>query len=68
MISLLAAPMYLFDPADRVDMVHEASLEPITAAVIDMVNGLADTSAAALHASEYQPPQAQRLPGCEAGL
>lgn len=67
-ISLLAAPMYLFDPADRVDMVHEASLEPITAAVIDMVNGLADTSAAALHASEYQPPQAQRLPGCEAGL
>ncbi len=66
-ISLLAAPMYLFDPADRLNMVHEESLQPITAAVIDMVNGLADTSSADLRASEYQPPRQQPLRACVTG-
>lgn len=64
-ISLLAAPMYLFDPADRLNMVHEASLEPITGAVIDMVNGLATSSAAEMQASEYQPPQSAPINACK---
>ncbi|MEM9515673.1 MAG: hypothetical protein AAGA42_12530 [Actinomycetota bacterium] len=34
MVNLLAAPMYLFDPADRHEMVHAASLEPTARAAV----------------------------------
>lgn len=64
-VSFLPAPMYLFDPADRPDMVHGDSLEPVTAAVIDIVRGLEGIDAASLRASEYQPPGDRALPACE---
>ena len=37
MINLLAAPMYLFDPADRPDMVHAGSLVPTARAAADLI-------------------------------
>ena len=39
-ISLLSAPPYLFDPADTLDKVHVPSLEPITKAVINIIEQL----------------------------
>jgi len=39
-ISLLSAPPYLFDPADTLDKVHTPSLEPITRAVIYIIQRL----------------------------
>lgn len=39
-ISLLSAPPYLFDPADTLDKVHTPSLEPITKAVINIIDNL----------------------------
>jgi len=47
-VSLLAAPPYLFDPADTLDKIHQNSLEPITRAVIRIVNGLKDYTALGL--------------------
>jgi hypothetical protein len=47
-VSLLAAPPYLFDPADTLDKIHQDSLEPITRAVIRIVNGLKDYTAQGL--------------------
>ena len=40
LVSLLAAPPYLFDPADTPDKIHQDSLEPITRAVIRIINAL----------------------------
>ena len=37
MVNLLAAPMYLFDPADRPDMIHVESLVPTARAAADLV-------------------------------
>ncbi len=39
-VSLLAAPVYLFDSADTLDKIHQESLEPLTRAVIRIVNAL----------------------------
>lgn len=39
-VSLLSAPPYLFDPADTLDKVHVPSLEPITKAVINIIDNL----------------------------
>ncbi len=36
MVNLLAAPMYLFDPADTVEMIHRPSLEPTTRAALQL--------------------------------
>jgi hypothetical protein len=47
-ISLLAAPPYLFDPADTPDKVHKDSLVPITRAVIWIINALKGQSAEGL--------------------
>ncbi len=38
MVNLLAAPMYLFDPADTVDMVHRPSLVPTSRAAARIVS------------------------------
>ncbi len=38
MVNLLAAPMYLFDPADTVDMVHQPSLVPTSRAAARIVS------------------------------
>lgn len=37
MVNLLAAPMYLFDPADRPDMIHVESLVPTARAAADLI-------------------------------
>ncbi|TFG16236.1 MAG: M28 family peptidase [Promethearchaeota archaeon] len=39
-ISLLSAPPYLFDPADTLDKVHIESIEPITRAIIHIIEQL----------------------------
>ncbi|MCG8419880.1 MAG: hypothetical protein MJE77_18255 [Proteobacteria bacterium] len=39
-VQLLAAPVYLFDPSDTLEMVHEESFLPITRAVIELINEL----------------------------
>ncbi len=48
LISLLAAPPYLFDPADTPAKIHQDSLEPITRAVIRIINALRNETAAGL--------------------
>lgn len=63
-VSFLTAPMYLFDPADRLDMVHEASLVPLTRAVIDIVNDLAGVGAAEIRKGIYAPPRQTALASC----
>ncbi len=47
-ISYLTAPPYLFDPADTLDKVHEESFEPLTRAVIRIINGLKNHTASEL--------------------
>ena len=47
-VSLLAAPVYLFDSADTLDKIHQESLEPITRVVIRIVNDLKDHTARGL--------------------
>ena len=37
MVNLLAAPMYLFDPADTVEMIHRPSLVPVSRAAARLV-------------------------------
>ena len=54
--------MYLFDPADRMNMVDVQALEPISRAVIDMVVALDGVSAAELRAAEYLPDSEDRRP------
>jgi hypothetical protein len=60
-VSLLAAPMYLFDPADRMNMVDEKSLLPVSRAVIDIVQELGSETAKSLRAGQYAPPRSERL-------
>lgn len=40
LVNLLAAPRYLFDPGDTIEMVHTASLVPLTRAVARIIQGL----------------------------
>lgn len=47
-ISFLTAPPYLFDPADTLDKIHQESYEPITRAVIRMIDSLKDYTASEL--------------------
>ncbi len=47
-ISFLAAPPYLFDPADTLDKIHQESYEPITRAVIRIIDSLKDYTASEL--------------------
>ncbi len=63
-VSFLTAPMYLFDEADTLDMVHEASLVPLTRATIRIINGLASDTAAGLRGTTYVPPRAEPIAGC----
>ena len=60
-VSFLTAPVYLFDEADTLDKVHEASLEPLTRATIDIVNEMSTHSAQSLRAEIYTPPRATDL-------
>lgn len=60
-VSFLTAPVYLFDEADTLDKVHEPSLVPLTRATIDIVNAMANRSAASLRADVYSPPRSAPL-------
>jgi len=51
LVDFLAAPMYLFDPQDTVDKIHVPSLEPVTAAVMDIVRFTAGETAASMRAA-----------------
>ncbi|MEW6270209.1 MAG: M28 family peptidase [Thermodesulfobacteriota bacterium] len=64
-VSLLSAPMYLFDPADTVEMVHEESLVPLTRAAVRIVDATGDHTAAGLRARVYERPRPAPLPPCE---
>jgi hypothetical protein len=48
LVHFLTAPMYLFDPADTLDKVHQPSLVPLTRAVIRIIDSMASTSATRL--------------------
>jgi len=56
-VSFLTAPMYLFDEGDTLDKIHQPSLVPLTRATIDIVNAMANESAASLRAEIYTPPR-----------
>ncbi len=60
-VSFLTAPVYLFDEADTIDKVHEASLVPLTEATIDIIEAMADHTAASLRAQTYEEPRATPL-------
>ncbi len=47
-ISFLTAPPYLFDTADTLDKIHEESYQPLTRAVIRMINDLKNYTASKL--------------------
>lgn len=48
LVNFLTAPMYLFDAQDTPDKIHEASLEPVTRAVIRIIGSTEGTSAHAM--------------------
>ena len=50
LVNYLTAPWYLFDAADTMDKIHDASLEPVTRAAIRLVEWTAGRSAAAVRA------------------
>jgi hypothetical protein len=50
LVNFLTAPMYLFDSQDKLDKVHEASLEPVTRAAVRIVASTQGVSAAAMRA------------------
>ncbi len=49
-VNYLTAPWYLFDAADTMDKIHDASLEPVTRAAIRLVEWTAERSAAGVRA------------------
>jgi hypothetical protein len=63
-VSFLTAPMYLFDEADTLEMVHEPSLVPVTRAAVRIIERMRDHMAAELRSQVYAPPRATRLPPC----
>jgi hypothetical protein len=50
-VNLLAAPMYLFDAADTVELIHEESLVPVTRAAARLVAWTGDQTAAGMRAA-----------------
>jgi hypothetical protein len=53
-VHFLTAPMYLFDSADTIDKIHVPSLEPVTRAVIRIIDSLRNRTAADLRAAVRQ--------------
>jgi hypothetical protein len=60
----LTAPVYLFDEADTIEMVHEDSLVPLTRATVRIVEATRSHSAASLRSEVYVPPRAAPLASC----
>jgi hypothetical protein len=50
-VNLLAAPMYLFDAADTVELIHEESLVPVTRAAARLLAWTGDQTAAGMRAA-----------------
>ncbi|MGH8985522.1 MAG: M28 family peptidase [Acidimicrobiia bacterium] len=50
LVHFLTAPMYLFDKRDTLDKIHEASLEPVARAVIQIIKSTAGVTAAEMRA------------------
>lgn len=50
-VQFLTAPMYLFDAEDTIDKIHVPSLEPVTRAVIRIIESVRGRSAAELRAA-----------------
>ncbi len=51
LVHFLTAPMYLFDSCDTLDKIHVPSLEPLTAAVAQIISTTAGSSARAMRAA-----------------
>lgn len=49
-VNYLTAPWYLFDPADTLEKVHDASLEPLTRAAVRLIEWTAGRTAAGVRA------------------
>jgi len=54
-VNYLTAPWYLFDAADTMDKIHDASLEPVTRAAVRIVEWTAGRTAAAVRAGIRVP-------------
>jgi hypothetical protein len=65
LVSFATAPMYLFDAADTIEMVHAPSLVPLSRAVIRIVEAMRAHTAAELRGAVYAPPRAAPLPPCQ---
>jgi hypothetical protein len=64
-VNFLTAPVYLFDEADTIEMVHEPSLVPLTRAAIRIIEDMREHSAPTLRAAVYTPPRATPIAPCE---
>ncbi|MFX1572511.1 MAG: M28 family peptidase, partial [Promethearchaeota archaeon] len=60
-ISFLTAPPYLFDIADTLDKIHEESYEPITRAVIRIINDLKNHTAHELRAQVLSKKERNKI-------
>ena len=49
-VQFLTAPMYLFDSGDTIDKIHDASLEPVSRAVVQIIESTAGVTAAQMRA------------------
>jgi hypothetical protein len=50
LVHFLTAPMYLFDKRDTIDKIHEASLEPLSRATIEIIEATRGISASSMRA------------------
>ncbi|MGH9033099.1 MAG: M28 family peptidase, partial [Acidimicrobiia bacterium] len=50
LVHFLTAPMYLFDKRDTLDKIHEPSLEPVSRAVVQIIESTAGVTAAEMRA------------------
>jgi hypothetical protein len=55
-VHFLTAPVYLFDSADTVDKIHVPSLEPVTRAVIRIIESVRGRRAADLRVAHPSFP------------
>lgn len=60
-ISFLTAPPYLFDSADTLDKVHDKSFEPLTRAVIRIINSLKSLTAKGLRDQILTKKERQKI-------
>lgn len=59
LVHFLTAPMYLFDSCDTVDKVHDASLEPLSRAVVSILDAAAAWDAEGMRSAVRAPGDAR---------